>query len=261
MKKLILFYSLILISISTIGAELTISGNYYNENIFIDNPSVGDGFCVSQVLVNGKNCNIDLQSNTFEIDLGLLQLKPVEAVKITIIHQESCTPIILNPNALIQKCFNQIISARYDKKNSEILWSGVKENCSIPYIIEQFKWERWIQLGQVESKLISDTNRYSFKVELHSDANLFRVKQITPRGDENISSDIKAKSLIKEVGIVLDKEGNNIIFSMETNYEIYNQKSELLKSGKATSVNIADMKKDTYIVCFDNAIVQVVKNK
>lgn len=261
MKRHILLLGLLIFSLSVFSAELTLSGHYCNENVIVDNPSVGSGFCVTEVLVNDQKGDVEILSNTFEIDLSLFNIKEGDAVKIIIRHQESCTPVILNPKALMPKCNNQIIGGRFDKKTIEVCWLGVKENCNLPYIVEQNKWDRWIELGKVESKVISDTNRYSYKVELHSDANVFRVRQVTPRGEEILSNEIKARSQVKEVTILLDKEGNNIMFSMETPYEIYNQKSELLKSGKAASVNISDLPKAVYIVCFDNAIVQVVKNK
>ena len=261
MRKLILIYSLLLITLVSVGAEIKLTGNYYNENLYIDNPSVGAGFCVTQVLVNGKKGPLELSSNTFEIDLSLFQLQEGDAVAISITHQEGCEPIVLNPKALIPKCSNQIFAARFDKKNSEVQWSGVKENCNLPYYVEQYKWDKWFELGKVDGKASADTNKYNFKVALHSDANLFRVRQVTPRGEEIVSADIKARSIVKEITILLDKEGNNILFSLETNFEIYNQKSELLKSGKASSIDITDLKKDVYIVCYDNSIVQVVKNK
>ena len=47
--------------------EVSIDGTYNGRNLFVLNPSEGNGFCVSEVRVNGKKTLDELNSNSFEI--------------------------------------------------------------------------------------------------------------------------------------------------------------------------------------------------
>jgi hypothetical protein len=88
---------------------MVVSGVYKGKNVFVKNPFCteknGPGFSVHQVNMNGQISPAEINNEVFEIDLGLLNLKYMDSVKIEIFHKKICSaqmrPAIMNPGALI----------------------------------------------------------------------------------------------------------------------------------------------------------------
>lgn len=49
---------------------------------------------------------------------------------------------------------------------------------NLTYTIEQFRWNKWIKVGEVDGKGGIQENTYSFQTQPHSGLNKFRVKQV-----------------------------------------------------------------------------------
>lgn len=106
MKTLLLFTLLISSSFAQAqekggNTELVLEGNFQGKNLYIQNPygQNGTGYCVQEVIVNGKVLHRlkDVESSAFEVDLISMDLKIGAPVKVTIVHQNGCTPKVLNP--------------------------------------------------------------------------------------------------------------------------------------------------------------------
>ena len=54
--------------ISSFAQEINIDGIYAGKNLIVLNPSSGDGYCVTEVWVNGQKTHDEIISNSFEID-------------------------------------------------------------------------------------------------------------------------------------------------------------------------------------------------
>ena len=216
---------------------MKIKGAYYGENIIIDNPEDNHAFCVKSIKVNGVKTNTEIASNTFEIDLASLNIDYAASIEIIITHSETCKPKILNPEALKEKCGFNLIGYKQDKKSEEITFTPTNQISKMPYIVEQYRWKRWVEVAKIDV-VFSDTATYRFKPSLHSNANIFRIKQNSKRDDACFSNDLKARSLLKEVTFLYDKKANNLTFSTETMYEIYDKKGNFIKSGLSKVVDL-----------------------
>ena len=67
---------------------LSVSGYYQGLNLFISNPikSDGYGYCVQKVLVNGNVLPASIQSDYFEINLSLFDLKKGDEIFVELDH-------------------------------------------------------------------------------------------------------------------------------------------------------------------------------
>jgi hypothetical protein len=241
--------------------EITISGIYQGENLFVMNPfaSSGVGFCVFEVTVNGQITTDEINSSAFEIDLSVFQLKSGDKVTIIIKHKEGCVPKILNREVLQSKSTFKVLEITYDKKSNSLKWSSSSEKGSLPFIVEQYKWKKWVNVGTVDGKGTNGPNEYSLKVFTHSGMNKFRIRQTDFSQKPRYSQEATFRSLDAEVTMSPEKPKNEIIFSATTDYEIYDFYGRLVTKGRGNKVDISKYKKGDYFINFDNTMSQFSK--
>ena len=88
--KLVTTLLLTFVCASSMAGEIVLSGIYQEKNLYIMNPFApsGEGFCVTEIKVNGITTSDDINSSAFEIDLAADRLKKGDDVKIIIKHKE-----------------------------------------------------------------------------------------------------------------------------------------------------------------------------
>lgn len=245
-----------MMNLSSMAAIIQVEGIYRGENLYIMNPfsSSGIGFCVSEVKVNGLLTTDEINSSAFEIDFSALNLKIGDKVEVIISHKKGCVPKILNPEVLKPKSTYVLQSISVDK-TGVLKWITTGEKGKIPFIVEQFRWNKWIVIGKVEGKGMPEKNSYSMKVSFNSGVNKFRVKQSDFSNRAKISPEAKFMSLQPEVSYTPakgQKVSKEIIFSARTRYEIYSYYGSLIKKGEGTSVDVSKLKPGTYFLNYDN---------
>jgi hypothetical protein len=253
MKKVITLIILsFLISFSSNAGEITLEGVYQGKNLYIMNPfaASGVGFCIFEVTVNGQVTTDEINSSAFEIDLTVYQFTIGDKLIVKIKYKENCQPKVLNPEVLKPKStFN--ISAIKVTKDETLTWTSTNESGSLPYSIEQFRWNKWVKLGVVDGKGNVGSNQYSFKVNAHSGANKYRVKQVDYTKKPRYSKEVSFRSMKPEVTYTPIKPTTEIVFSAETMYEIYDYYGNLVLKGKGSKIDISNLKKDDYFLNYD----------
>jgi hypothetical protein len=261
MKKLPLLTFLFLSFFSsTFAAIIVVEGKYQNENLYIQNGYSGNGvgYCAYEITVNGKTSTDEVNSSAFEIDFPAFSIKPGTPVIVEIRHKDDCSPKVLNPEALKAKVTFEVINIDIDK-NGILSWSTIKETGSLPFIIEQYRWNKWISIGEINGSGSIKTNSYSFQTTLHSGENKFRVKQIGFGGDTKSSSNVVFTSAKVEPTYTITKDCNGIDFSSETNYEVFDVYGNLIKRGFENKIDISNLEKGNYYLCYDNIITDFKK--
>ena len=243
-----------LFAFNTHAGMIVLEGNYMGKNIFVKNPfgGAGVGFCVFEVTVNGKLDPAEVNQSAFEIDFTAHDLKVGDPVIINIKHKDDCAPEVLNAEVLKPKSTFNIRSIAFT--NDGILeWTADNENGQLPYVVEQFRWNKWVKLGEVEGKGIPGTHNYSFKISPHSGENKVRVKQIDFTGKPRYSKPATYSSNVPAITLNDTKFKETIQFSGgETLYELYDRYGTIVKKGYGNSVNIANLEKGLYYVSYDN---------
>jgi hypothetical protein len=247
-------------------ANLSIEGNYQGKSLYIQNPENSDGFgyCVTKVTVNGKILPSGIAQSAFEIDFSIFKIAIGEIVFIVVEHSDDCKPKIINPEVLLPQStfFTTDIAVT---TNGVLTWKTTNEHGKLPFIIEQFRWNKWVQIGEVQGKGTPETNSYEFQTMPHSGENTIRVVQMDNSGEKRASKIVKFQSTIAVVEKNPVKVKNTINFTangvaVATKYEIYDAYGNIVKKGVGNSVPCANLSKGAYYLNFDNKTEKFFKN-
>lgn len=254
---LVLFYALALQVLGN-AKTLVIEGKYQNKNLYVQNAiaSNGVGFCAREIKVNGRITTDETNSSSFEIDLAALQLKFGQKVTIEIIHSDGCTPKVLNLEDLKPKPTFEVLTMNVSSTGL-LKWATTNETGSLPYIIEQFKWNKWIPIGEVQGIGTPDAHEYSFQLTMHSGENKYRVRQKGLNAISRFSQEVVSKSLVDKPSFAISKNNSSVDFSAETGYEIYDIYGSVVKRGFGKQAKIENLPKGKYYLCYDNTMTDI----
>lgn len=248
---------------------LLVEGNYQGKNLFVQNPfrSGGVGFCTIKVLVNDNTTTDEIGSSAFEVDLSLHNLKVGDPVVVKIEHSLDCTPKVLNAEVLRPKSTFEVTSFEIDAKG-KMTFKTTGEQGKLTYIIEQYVWNKWVKVGEVDGEGTSGEHSYEFQLKPHSGENKVRFKQIDFTNKARYSQPKTfSDPSVKEVDFNPKKVKDKITFvesgsekKTQTRYEIYDSFGNLVKQGTADEADCSGLKKGAYYINFDSKDSQFIKN-
>jgi len=259
MKKTILFFiSLFIFAAVAQAGSIVVEGKFQDKNLYIQNGYSGNGvgFCTYEIIINGKVSTDEVNSSAFEIDFSAFEIKPGTPVTVEIRHKDDCSPKVLNPEALKPRATFEVVSINVDK-NGLLKWETKNEMGSLPYVIEQFRWNKWIPIGEVKGNGTLESNSYSFQTTAHSGENKFRVKQVGYGSVSKASSSVAYISTISQPSYT--KNSTNIQFSGETLYEVFDAYGNVVKRGFGNTLAIDNLAKGDYYLCYDNIMADFKK--
>ena len=242
--------------IPAFAGTIVMEGHYQGKNIFIQNPfsEAGVGFCVFEVTVNDQIATDEINSSAFEVDMNNFGLKVGDAVVLKVRHKDGCTPVVLNPEVLKPKSTFDILSQSVGT-DGIYRWTATNETGELPFIVEQKRWNKWIKVGEVMGVGKPGEHKYEFKVTPHQGENTFRVKQVDLTRRARFSEAVKyTDASVQPVTWSPAKPKDEIIFSANTLFEIYDQYGNIVKRGYASKIDISTLKKDLYYLNYDNKI-------
>lgn len=261
MKKLlsiaILFF---FTTISAHAGVMVLEGQYQLRNIYVLNGKSGSGvgFCTYEVTVNGQVTSDEINSEAFEVDLSIYGLKLGDNVIVKIKFKDDCEPKVINSGALRPLPTFEVSNITIG--DDEILkWTATNEQGTLPFIIQQKKWNKWVKVGEVEGKGTSNENSYEFKVPTVSGRNEFRVMQVSYDGGNRVSQSASMVSAKPAVTFDYDKKTQRIQFSNETSFEVYNIYGQIVKRGFGNAIDISNLSKNTYYLTYDGSTDEFVK--
>ena len=235
--------------------ELLVDGKYSGGNLYVLNPSVGNGFSVQRVTLNGKEYPFTQNSNAFEINLSDFSVNDYVIAQIS--YLKGSEPKVINAESLIKESDFSLPSFIYNKKTKLIAWNPKEMSSNCRYRLEQFLYGKWITVKELGTpdNMISDT----YLPVLLTGVNLFRIKQIDSSGKELSSPVVKLKSQNRKVLLMTDKVKDFIEFTAVTHYELYDANGFFIRRGTAQKVNISDLKKGDYWINFDGKEALITK--
>jgi hypothetical protein len=264
-KSIILAFAVVFNSLLDNAQIFSIGGHYEGMNIFVSNPIKADGYgyCVDRVLVNGNILPASIQSDYFEINLKLFNLKKGEEVFIELEHGEGCTPSFVNPEVLLPFSTFEMLTFSANS-DGRVTWSTKNESGKLSFAIEQFKWNRWVEAAEVLGKGQRTTNEYSINIIPTSGTNTIRITQTDNSGKKRSSRNISFKSRLGPVNMSPVKVKTKLYFksgttSAKTKYEVYDAFGNLLKKGYADFVDCSDLLSGIYNVNYDNKSEKIIK--
>jgi len=240
---------------------IVMEGHYQNQNIYVQNAitASGVGFCTYEVTINGTVSTDEINSDAFEIDLSYHQLEIGTPVLIKIKYKEDgCAPKVLNPFALNPNPTFQTATINVNSKGL-LTWATVNESSKLPFEIEQFKWNKWIKVGEVMGKGISTIQKYSFQTTPCAGVNKFRVKQKGLIDKTRYSPSVSHTSLQSELTYIYNKGKQQIDFSKSTGYEVYDIYGNIVKKGHGINFNTSNLKNGIYFMSYGNTMTEFKK--
>lgn len=247
-------------------ADSSLEGHYQGKNLYVQNPEdeFGFGFCVTMATVNGDPISDGVQSSAFEIDFAEFGLKIGDPVFVVLTHDVGCKPKILNPEVLKPKS-TYVIQEISCTPEGSLTWTTTGESGKLPYVIEQYRWNKWVPVGEVDGAGTSGENTYTFKVSPHSGENKVRVAQTDHTGQKKPSKAVTfTNDKIKEPELQPKKVKTSIKFTangspVETKYEIYDAYGNIVKKGVGSEVDCSNLKKGAYYINYDNKNEKFIK--
>ncbi|MEQ9187744.1 MAG: hypothetical protein RLP15_08415 [Cryomorphaceae bacterium] len=262
--RLLLALLLIFSTALSFAGNIVLEGNYQGKNLYVRNPFAGSGvgFCTYEVTVNGSVTTDEWNSSAFEVDLSIHNLEPGDRLVVVIKHKDDCAPKVLNPEVLNPQSTFETESIAVS--NDGILkWSTTNEAGVLTYVVEQYRWNKWVYVGEVEGAgRTGKVNNYSFKITPHSGENKFRVKQVdytaVPRYSPTATymSDMALVDFNPKKGV----EGT-ITFTAETMYEVFDIHGNIVKKGFSGDIDASNLKKGLYYLNYDNSTSEFMKKK
>lgn len=262
MKRLSYILSFILLfSASAHAGVLVAEGNYQGKDLYIQNPFLdsGVGFCVYEVMVNGQITVDEVNSSAFAVDLAVWKLDLGDPVVVKIKYKDGCSPKVINPEVLRPQSTYELVSSAISREGV-LTWKTKNETGQIPYIVEQYKWNKWVKLGEVQGKGSKVSNEYSFKIIPHSGENKVRIKQMDYSGKPRYTEEKSFRPTgITGVSYNYEKSKKSVVFTAKTHFEIFNEYGNLVKKGYSDNVEVASLDKGVYYINYDSSFGESFK--
>lgn len=239
---------------SIAGEEVVYRGIYQGKDLFIMNPMLDAGteYCVTEISINDIIFNDVLNSSAFRISLDLFDLEYGEAYELKVKHHKNCKPSLVNPEVLKPLSMFDIIdySISFD---DHFKFTTENESGKLKFYLEEFRWGRWVDSGEINGKGGPNQNTYSVKVYPINGINKFRVYQMDHLYRRNYSDEINIEYTKDPVVLTskLKKVKKNISFSGETMYIITNDFGEEVIKGYGKEIDVSGLEKGTYFLNYE----------
>ncbi|MFZ6053450.1 hypothetical protein [Halocola ammonii] len=262
-KRLLIFLFVCSAAAPQAQTESTVfRGIYQGEVLYVKNPvaSSGVGFSVFEVRVNGEITTDEVNSSAFAIDFKAFGLEVGEPVVVELRCKPECTAEVINEEAILPRAQTKLLNVRLGSEG-KLTWETENETGNIPFIIEQFRWNKWVVVGKVPGSGNGRKNKYSFTVPMHFGENKVRLKQRDHRGTHffdvvSVNSQQSSPVEIKRKRVV-----DVIEFSGKTFFEIYSEYGELITYGFDDEVFVKDVPRGKYYVNFGCQLAETVAKR
>ncbi len=253
MRVLVILFLVAISSLSASAGSMVLEGKYQGKNLYVVNSasSSGVGFCVFEVLVNGDVSSDEWNSPAFEIDLSIYGFKIGDGLVITIKYKEGCKPKVINPDVLNPKPTFEISNIAISESGL-LSWETTGETGELPFIIQQYKWNKWVNVGEVLGQGNPARTEYSFQTSEVSGENKFRVTQKSGKGDAKSSKPVEYVSSASPVSFTYDKKSSTLVFSRPTSFELYNVYGQIVKRGFSSTADLLSLPRNDYYISYDN---------
>jgi hypothetical protein len=232
---------------------IIIEGKYQDRNIYIANAFAeqGIGFCTYEVRVNGDLILDEINSTAFEIDLGNFNFKLGDDIIIEIKHKSGCSPKVLNPGSLKPSPTFETVDIKVSE-NGFLEWVTKNEQGSLPFIVQQYKWNKWVDIGVVQGNGSSKMNNYAYYVDFNSGINKFRVIQLDQTSKIKKSTSAEITSSLPQLSFTYNRKSKEIVFSGSTTFEVHNEFGDLVTKGFGTTADFSSLANGLYYLSYDN---------
>lgn len=238
--------------------SIVLTGKYYETNLYIYNPSVADSFSIYMVVINGDTITEDLNTNAIEVDFESFNLDIESEVMIAVYFDSLFPPFFVNPEVLYSPTKFKFSKPRFRK--DLLSWRTYGDVSEYSIEVYQYRWNSWRLIAEVDPLDTVENSTYSIEINPHSGENIYRLKTINLQDEVVYSKELRFRPpWVEEVLIKEYKVTNELEFSKETDYEIYDTDGKKLMEGRDRYVNISVLNSGEYWVNYDNSSEKIKK--
>lgn len=146
-------------------------------------------------------------------------------------------------------------------KEGLVNWTTNNEHGSLPFIVEQFIFDKWVKVGEVSGIGTPTPNSYSVSVGLHTGENKFRVRQKGYDKMSRFSDSFTYYSKKEAVTYTITNKNQTVSFSGDTYFIVYNPYGAIVKQGYGNSIDVSNYIKGYYCLVYDNKLGGFEKKK
>jgi len=228
-----------------------LSGSYQGENLLVVNEVNPDGvgFCCYQVRVNGQLTADQVNSHAFEIDLEGQGIPLGKGVAIKLFHRDGCVPRVLNADVILPSPDFELVEF-HAWPTGEVAWVALNERGRMPYILQQFKWGKWVDMLRVDGQGGEGECIYKAQMDPIRGENLLRLTHLAPDGSLAVQGEVGFFADVPEVNVEYDPKSAVMTFSEPTQYEIVDAYGTVALSGRGDNVILRYLARGEYFVNF-----------
>ena len=240
---------------------LEIGGLYQGENLLVVNEPTADGvgFCCYEVRVNGLLTGDAVNSHAFEIDLGSLGLTLGKGVSVRLLHRSGCAPRILNPEVIQPSPGFQLVDFKA-APSGEVTWTTVDEHGRMPFVLQQFKWGKWVDVVRLDGRGGPEEQVYSTSIQPVRGENLLRLTHLAPDGTLEVKGEALFQGDVPESDMDYDQKNQLLTFSGPTQYELVDEFGTVVLRGVGSQATLRYLARGEYFVNF-GARTEVLKKR
>ncbi len=234
---------------NTVHAQQTLElgGLYQGENLLVVNdPSAdGVGFCCYEVRVNGLLTADAVNSHAFEVDLGALGLTLGKGLSVRLKHRSGCVPRVLNPEVIQPIPGFQLVSFEASP-SGEVSWVTADEHGRMPFVLQQFKWGKWVDVVRLDGRGGPQEQTYSTVIQPTQGENLLRLTHLAPDGTLEVKGEARFDGDVPEVTMSYSARSQVVTFSKSTQYELVDEFGTVVLRGVGTQATLRYLSRGDY---------------
>jgi hypothetical protein len=140
-------------------------------------------------------------------------------------------------------------------------WTSKNEIGKFSFTIEQFRWNKWVKVGDTMGKGGIGENEYSFQTIPHSGKNKFRIKQFNYSDQPGLSGTAEFSSPDLKIKILQNKHklADELTFNKETLFELFGSNGNIIKKGYGKLIDLKGLERAEYYLFYDDKITEVTK--
>lgn len=146
-----------------------------------------------------------------------------------------------------------LIADIYVTQNNDLIWLTEREAIDQEYLIQQYKWGRWVTVGTVPNQGSMEINQYRFKLLPHKGVNKYRVAMQNHDNTYRSSPTVIFYEETPPVEMKINRRKRVIKFSASTTWWLTDQFANSIAEGEGQEVSLNDLKRGRlYYICFDD---------
>lgn len=231
--------------------SVELSGLYQGENLLVVNETNPDGvgFCCYEVRVNGQLTADEVNSHAFEIDLRSQGIVLGKGLSVRLMHRPGCAPRILNPEVVKPSPGFELIDFKVSS-TGDVVWTSSEERGRMPYVLQQFKWGKWVDVVRVDGRGGPGERHYSARIDPIFGENLLRLTHLAPDGSLEVKGEARFSAEVPQVDFEYNHKKQKIEFSRPTQFEVVDAFGTVVLRGNGRQGVLRYLARGEYFVNF-----------